>query len=432
MMKKIYLAIILSLALCPSLFAMNSGNILVDNIAARVDSWPGQPTQPGQPLPPANPIPPGWPGNPGYPGNGNYESADYLFNTGRQAFSQGNFYNAVQYLRRFIDRYPYDYRSGESHYLVGEAYRRLNDYYNAVSFYRKVSTQFATYSEAHRAAYYIGFCLVKVTDYYGAISEYRSFISRFPTSDLVDDGWYVLGRTYEQVNDRSNAIMAYQQVVYNYSHSNFYGQALERLNYLQNNGEIYPTPPEYPPSNPIPPSYPDNGNGNWVSDYELYQRGHSELVSGNTANAITYFDELLKRYPSSSYADDASYWKGEAYKQQRNYLAAITQFENLFRLFPNSEFYAPAVFAMAECEFEHGRINASNRSYLQRAAGHYAWYQQNYPGNSYAAEALVRAGDCYELLGEYASAKYYYQQTIDLYPNSAAAFKAKEKLNGFW
>jgi TolA-binding protein len=433
-MKRALFAILMLILALPAAPAMSSGNPLVDHLYARVDSWPGQPTQPGQPtLPPVNPIPPTVPGNPGYPGypgNGNYESADYLFNTGRTAFTQGNFYNAVQYLRRFIDRYPYEYRAAEAHYLVAEAYRRLNDFYNAVSFYRKVSTNFANFSEAHRAAYFVGFCLVKITDYYGAISEFKNFIGRFPTSELVDDAWYVVGKTYEQVNDRANAIMAYQQVVYNYSNSNFYNQALERLNYLQNGGVIYPTPPTYPPNNPIPPTYP--GNGSYVSDYELYQRGHSELISGNFQNALTYFDELIKRYPTSAYADDAYYWKGDAWRQQRNYLRAIPEFESLMRLYPGSELYAPAVYAMAGCEFEYGRINAANRSYLSRAASHYAWYQQNYPAGQYAADALVQAGDCYELLGDYSQARYCYQQTIDLYPNSAAAIKAKDKINGYW
>jgi TolA-binding protein len=273
--------------------------------------------------------------------------------------------------------------------------------------------------------------MVKTTDYYGAINEFRNFVNRFPTSELVDDAWYVMGRTYEQVSDRNNAIMAYQQIVYNYPGSGFYSQALERLNYLQNNGETYPVPPTYPPGNPIPPSYP--GNDNYISDYELYNRGHSALVSGNTNKAISYFDELLKRYPSSSYADDAYFWKGQARMQQKNYLDAIRQFENLQATFPGSELYGSSIYVMADCEYEYARLNAANRIYFQKAAGHYTWYQQAYPNNGqYSAQALVRAGECYEMMGEYSNAKYYYQQTIDLYPNTSAALKAKEKLNGFW
>lgn len=429
-MQKSFLPLIFILILTAPTLQAFGGNLIVEDICARVDSWPGQPTQPGQPVPPAYPPTTPVPGIPTNPGNGQYESADYLYTSGRQAYSQGNFYNAIQFLRRLLDRYPSDYRAPEATYLTAEAYRRLNDHYNAISFYRRVSSQFPAWSQAHRAAYYVGFCLVKVADYQSAIYEFRSFISRFPTSDLVDDAWFVLGKTYEQLNDRANAIMAYQQVVYNYSHSTYYSQALERLNYLQSGGVIYPTPPEYPPANPIPPSYPDDGS--YVSDYDLYQRGHSQLVSGNSAAAISYFDELIKRFPASAYADDAWYWKGEAYRQQRNYFEAIRQFENLLRNFPGSELYAPGVYQMADCEYEYGRVNAANRSYLQKAAEHFAWYQQNYPSAAQAAEALVRAGDCHEILGDYSSARFYYQRTIDLYPNSAAAYKAKEKLNGYW
>ncbi len=425
-MKSFLTGLILLVILVPASFAFNTGNLLIDNLAARVDSWPGQPTQP-----PTNPIPPSWPGNPGTPENpGNYESAEYLFSTGRQAYLQGNFYNAIQYLRRFIDRYPYEYRVAEASYLVAEAYLRLNDFYNAISFYRKVSNEFQHYSQAHRAAYFVGYCLVKAGDYRLAIGEFRNFISRFPTSELVDDAWYVSGKTYEQLGDRANAILAYQQVVYNYSNSNYYQQALERLTFLQNGGTTYPTPPEYPPTNPIPPSYP--GNGSILSDYEIYQRGHNELISGNYQNAITYFRELVRQYPSSAWADDASYWTGEAWRLQQNYPEAIRQFERMTGQYPGSELYSAAVFILAECEFANGRISAANRSYLQRAAGRFAWFQQNYPADRQAADALVRAGECYETLGEYSSAKFYYQRTIDLYPNSSAAIKAREKLSNMW
>lgn len=427
--------VLICLALTSTSWAFSTGNHLANKLYAtsRVDSWPGQPNYPQQP-PPTNPIPPTWPGNPtpGNPGNGNYESAEYLFSTGRQAFAQGNFYNSVQYLRKFLDRYPYEYRVGEACYLVGESYRRLNDFYNAITFFRKVSSQYSNYTEADKATYYIGYCMVKISDYQGAVNEFRNFISRFPTSTLVDDAWYVMGRTYELLNDRYNAILAYQQVVYNYSHSNYYSQALERLNYLNSNGngDSYPIPPQYPPSNPIPPSYP--GNDTALSDYELYNRGHSEFIAGNTTNAVTYFDELIKRYPTSSYADDAYFWKGRARWQQKNFLDAITQFETILSLFPSSELVPNAVYTLAECEFAYGRVNASNRPYLNRAASHFAWYQQTYPSDNYAPEALVRAGECYEQLGDYSSAKFYFQKTVDLYPNSAAAMKAREKLNGTW
>jgi TolA-binding protein len=436
---KVLTGLLFLLSLTSTVFALNSGNILVDDFYSRVDSWPGQPGNPG--YPPTNPVPPSWPGQPtppsypGYPDNppDSYESPQYLYDSGQRSFSQGNYYNAIQYFRRFIDRYPYEYRMNRVCYLTAESYRKLNDFNNAITFYRKVSSEFPTFSEAHRAAYYIGYCQVKVTNYHGAIYEFKNFISRFPTSSLVDDAWYVMGRTYEKVSDRNNAILAYRQIVYNYSNSNYYNDAVERLNYLQSgNNDNYPIPPEYPPYNPgndYPNFPPDDYQ---ITDYELYKRGHSALISGNHDKGITYFEELIKRFPWSDYADDAHYWKGVARKEQKHFLAAINEFEKLISKFPGSELYEAAYFDMAESEFEHGRINAGNRTYLAKAANHFSMYQQNFPNSKKAAEALVKAGECHEILGDYSMAKMFFQRTITLYPNSWAANKASEKINGYW
>lgn len=416
----------------------------------RIESWPGQPSYPqptppgypGQPIPPSypgQPTPPSYPGQPippsypGQPPQDGYESSDQLYNNGRRAFVQGNFYSAIQTLRSFIDRYPVEYRAGEANYMVAESYRRLGDYYNAISFFRRVAVQFPNMNDAHRAAYFVGYCLVKVNDFYSAINEYRNFINRYPQSTLVPDAWYVLGQAYERVNDINNAIYSYQKVVYGYTHSTYYRQALERLNYLQGyigQPGVPSYPPEYtPPSQPIPPSYP--GSSNQLSDYELYSRGHSKMISGNYNNAITYFDELLKLYPSSNYAHEAAFWKAKARYEQRRHLEAINEFERFINVYPTSSNIPEAVYTLAQIQMEYGRISTANRTYLSRAVNGFAWFQQNYPRNRYAPEALYQAGLCSELLADYSTARYYFQQVINLYPYSATAFKAKDKINSY-
>ncbi|GAB4273468.1 MAG: hypothetical protein Kow0029_13210 [Candidatus Rifleibacteriota bacterium] len=395
----------------------------------RVDSWPGQP---GYPIP--TPLPPSWPGNPGYPGNGQYESPNYLFTSGKTAYNQGNYRGAVRYFARFLRNYSSDYRAPEACFLTAESYRHLNDFYSAMQYYRKVSTEYPFYVDAHKAAYFVGYCMVKNSNFLGAATEFRNFISRFPTSFLVDDAWYALGQIYERLNDKISALAAYRNVVYNYPGSNCYSQALERIKYLESTGgTTYPIPPEYPPpTNPIPPAHPGNNNDNILSDFELYQRGHNEFIEGNLNNAVIYFDELIRSYPDSSYADDAYYWKARARWQQNYFIEAISLFQKLLDRYPGSELYPAGLYSMADTEFAYARLNVVNREYFNISAGHYVLFQQKYPTHGYASEALVKAGECYEQLGEYSTAKFYFQQTVNLYPDSPAAIKAKDKLNGTW
>ncbi len=402
-----------------------TGNTLVNSIIAstRVDSWPGQPTYP---------IPPEYPGNPsypGYPGSGSYETSDQLYSNGIQSFNRGDYYSAIQTFRRFLDRFPYEYRAGDVCYMTAQSYQRISDFGSALVFYRRVSSQYSSSSSAEQATYFIGFCLVKLYDYYSAINEFRNFTGRYPYSQLVDDAWYVMGLTYEKLNDSYNAIIAYQKVVNGYPYSNYYNEAKQRLAALQ--GSSYPGYPSNPPgSDPVIPAYP--GNQNSLSDYELYNRGHSQFVSGNYSTALSYFNELLKRYPSSQYADDANFWIARIKMQQKDYQQAINSFESFLRNYPGSEYEPEAAYTLAQAEKELARTNASYRDYFKIAASHFIWFQQNWPGNSYAAEALFQAGDCFDLYGDYYSGRNYYQQLIQYYPYSPAATKAKEKLAGRW
>ncbi|MDD3148026.1 MAG: tetratricopeptide repeat protein [Candidatus Riflebacteria bacterium] len=190
---------------------------------------------------------------------------------------------------------------------------------------------------------------------------------------------------------------------------------------------VHPGNPGYP-GTPTPPTNP--GNQGPVSDYNLYNYGHAKYASGNFNSAVIYFDQLLKQYPASQYADDAAFWRAKIRWEQKNYLTAISLFANFIRIWPDSPLLADAIFTLAQTEKAFGRINVANRHHLFEGAGHFVMYQQRFPLGQNAAEALFQAGECYEISGDYGSTKSYYYRVIDLYPNSAAAVKAREKLSG--
>ncbi|MBI3039186.1 tetratricopeptide repeat protein, partial [bacterium] len=270
-------------------------NLSKDFEVERVDSYPGQP---GNPVPPGPPVGGGFPTyppynpSPSYPG---YESASQLYQRGLNAYSQSDFRNAISYFTQFLDRFPYDLKAGEACFYCADSYKQLNDFYNAITLFRRVVNQYPSFKKVDEAAFFIGFCLVKVNDFYGALGEFRSFVVKFSLSHLVDNAWYVSGRTHEQIQDIQNAIFCYRKVVYEFPNSEVYRASRDRLNALEGNH-----PPTYPPTNPpYPPTYPPIN----VSDRELYDRGHSELVRGNYPKAISYFSELIERYPQSDLAD---------------------------------------------------------------------------------------------------------------------------------
>lgn len=203
-----------------------------------------------------------------------------------------------------------------------------------------------------------------------------------------------------------------------------------------NAGPVYPGTPGYPgnsgnpgyPGTPGTPTTPSNPGA--ISDYNLYNYGHTKYAAGNLNSAFIYFDQLVKQYPGSQYADDADFWRAKIRAEQKNHQQAIMLFANFLRVWPASDYYAEALYTLAETEKAFGRINYANRNHLFEAAGHFAGYQQRYPQSPNASEALFQAGECFEISGDYSSSRSYYYRVTQIYPYSAAAAKAREKLSG--
>ena len=214
-----------------------------------------------------------------------------------------------------------------------------------------------------------------------------------------------------------------------------------------NSGPVYPGTGGNSgyPGNSGNPGYPGSGNPGYpgnsgtpatpsnlgaISDYNLYNYGHTKYAAGNFNSAFIYFDQLVKQYPGSQYADDADFWRAKIRAEQKNHQQAIMLFANFLRIWPASDYYAEALYTLAETEKAFGRINYANRNHLFEAAGHFAGYQQRYPQSPKASEALFQAGECFEISGDYNSSRSYYYRVTQIYPYSAAAAKAREKLSG--
>lgn len=193
---------------------------------------------------------------------------------------------------------------------------------------------------------------------------------------------------------------------------------------------VYPGTPTYPTPPTPPTTQPETGGPGSISAYTLYCYGHARYAAGNFNSAVIYFNELLKRWPNSQYADDAAFWQAQIRWEQKNHLEAIRLFSLFLHSWPHSEHTAMALFGLGQAEKDYGRINFANRQHLFNAVSHFTGYQQRFPHDRNAAEALFQAGECYEISGDYGSAKSYYSRVTDLYPYSAAAMKAREKLSG--
>ncbi len=117
---------------------------------------------------------------------------------------------------------------------------------------------------------------------------------------------------------------------------------------------------------------------------DAYANAFTLLKEGRYQPSIKAFQDFLKTYPHSRYADNAQYWLGEANYVSRDYKTALEEFQRLIAQYPEST---------------------------------------KIPG------ARLKIGYVYYELKNWSAARDSLQQVIKLYPNNPVAKKAQERID---
>jgi len=88
---------------------------------------------------------------------------------------------------------------------------------------------------------------------------------------------------------------------------------------------------------------------------------------GNFKQAIAYFHEVALRLPRNSFSDDAQYWQSLSYYSQQSFQAAIQSFKQLLAAFPQSPLRAKALMKLGDCYYNL-KDYAKSDAYYQKAA----------------------------------------------------------------
>ncbi len=123
--------------------------------------------------------------------------------------------------------------------------------------------------------------------------------------------------------------------------------------------------------------------GSQSKDVEAtYEHDFDLLKQGRYQEAITAFSAFLKRYPSSSLADNAQYWLGEAKYVTRDFKQALVEFQNVSANYPHSSKVPDADLKVGYCQYELEQWAAARKT-LQAVA-------KNYPDTTAAKLASQR------------------------------------------
>lgn len=153
---------------------------------------------------------------------------------------------------------------------------------------------------------------------------------------------------------------------------------------LYSGGRVAPS--GRPPSSSNPADTPSAERPSLILDEQgLYDLASDDMKAGNYPLAISEFSQLLENFPKSDLADDARYWLGECYYNQKDFANAIESFQRVIADYPNSEKVPAATLKLGYALLEmNDRTNGVQR--LRALI-------EDYPKSEEAAQAKRRLRD---------------------------------------
>lgn len=211
----------------------------------------------------------------------------FLLDRGNEELKEENWLNAREYFRQIVDNYPQSPLRPEAKLGVGETYLGENTTESLIlagNEFREFLTFYPTNARADYAQYKLAMSHARQmraaerdqTETKEALKEFEVFFERYPNSPLMPE----VKKQWREARDRLSE--ASYRVGLFYYRSRYYPGAIDRFR------EVLKEDPGYT-----------------RRDAVYFHLAESLARSDKKAEAIPYFDRLLKEFAQSEYREDA-------------------------------------------------------------------------------------------------------------------------------
>jgi TolA-binding protein len=352
-------------------------------------------------------------------------SSSALLNYAKLSYELNFYQTAIESFQDYIDEYPDSVDAEDAQSLLGEALLYTRNYKLAIEILDKIQPRSKRANLAlQKVSYFRGIELFNEGKHLEAIKLFNQSLSNPLDKSIQTFAWYWKAECYYQLNNYEEALKYFSlyeqsdiqfnkelnsavhyQLGYTYFKKEDYKSAIVyfdrflkseiKLGTLQNakryNDAVlrladgYFMIKEYDKAlfnyNKI---INDKLSG---SDYSLFQKSMILGLQNKQNDKIVTLKLLLSNYPTSTYADDATYEIGTGYFVMNNIPDAIQYFLSVIQKFQNSRFVAKSRLNLGLIYY--------NESNDEKATEMYKAIIADYPGTEEAKEALLAIKNIY-------------------------------------
>jgi len=211
------------------------------------------------------------------------EGDKYLMDRATELVGKKKWFQAREYYRQLVDNYPQSNYRPDAKLGLGDTYlgeKSAESLVLAQNEFREFLTFFPTHPRADYAQYKLGMCHFlqmlapdrDQTETREAIAELALFVQRYPNSTLLEEGRQKFREARNRLSESE------YKVGYFYWRNKWYPGAIERFKALLKADAEYPK-----------------------RDGVYYHLADSLVKMGRRAEAVPYFDRLVKEFEQSEY-----------------------------------------------------------------------------------------------------------------------------------
>ena len=293
-----------------------------------------------------------------------YQQASFL--QGVKYFNANRYPQAIAMFRKSLEKPRDPETEAKARLWLAEAYSVDNKYDQAIDQYLRVlgNRQLRNQDVIQQARYGLGYAYYNTNDYQKALVNFKNFVnaSNARRHSNYQDAMLRLADSHYATKSYIEAISAYNTVI----------------------------------------SLPGRSD----KDYAYLQKGIVSGISGNYAQAVTAFDQVIDDFSTSRYYDDALFQKAQLNLEEGRYDGAINGFSRLIREKPRSRLIPYALIKRASAYY--------NKKEYEKARQDYVAIINDYINHSAAEQVLIPLQEVLNILGQ----SNQFDQYLALYKNA--------------